>query len=309
MSKPKTSLFSTLQKTADVSSSVNSEIVRQLPLSKLLNNPLNQFSMDEDEDFIRSMHSIEEDGLFEDLIVTPAEDGNYRIISGHRRAAIARKLGKTSVPCKVRTYKNELEEARALIGANIHKRSISPLDMARQLRVLSEVLDRQVGTAGSKERVQQLSDQTGLSLRTVERYLSLLNLNPVISEAVAKGAIPMSDAYDLALKKNEDLQKTIASEMSEIAQDIPLHDKYVQALQAAQSSPRPEKEKKPSASSAPKMPSKVISKYGKMTKKMAAELATITRNPEEDPSLDEKLSELESGLEELLSACRRLHSN
>lgn len=308
MAKPKTSLFSTLQKTTEVSSSVNSELVRQIPVEKLVDNPMNRFSMEEDEEFIRSMNSVKEDGFFEDLIVTPAEDGKYRIISGHRRAAIARKLGKTSVPCKVRTYKNELEEARALIGANIHKRAISPLDMAQQLKVLSDVLDRTQGIVGAKERTAQLTEQTGLSTATVERYLSLLQLNESVATLVRSGKIAMSDAYELARKKNLSLQESVISASQNMDESVPMVDRVHAALdQAKQEAPSSVRQRPSNPSVKSAAPSKTVEKYWKSAKKMSAEITALAVDSISDPSLSDKLDEFEKELESLLAACKQLH--
>ena len=59
MAKKNPSIFSTLQKTAENASSVNSEVVRQLPLDALEDNPMNRFSMEEDEQFHSTMSSME----------------------------------------------------------------------------------------------------------------------------------------------------------------------------------------------------------------------------------------------------------
>lgn len=230
MAKTKPSLFSTLQQTTAISSEVNSELVRKIPVDKLLDNPLNRFSMKEDEEFERSLKSIEKDGLWEDIIVTPSENGYYRIISGHRRKLIAQKLGLSTLPCKVRTYQSELDEARALIGENIHKRSITPLDMAYQLQTLSEVLDRAGMPNSVHERVEQLIEQTGLSRATILRYLDLLRLNPTIVKWINDGAMPMTDAYFLAQKNNSILQDRVIDEVQKIEDDIPLEDKIQSAL-------------------------------------------------------------------------------
>ena len=58
MAKAKPSLFGALQKTTDAAAAVNSEFVRQIELDKLVDNPLNCFSMREDEAFVRSMLSL-----------------------------------------------------------------------------------------------------------------------------------------------------------------------------------------------------------------------------------------------------------
>ena len=82
-SKKNPSIFSTLQKTTANASAVNGEFTHQIPLDALEDNPLNRFSMAEDEEFLSTMHSMEKDGLLEDIIVTPSDtEGRYRIISG-----------------------------------------------------------------------------------------------------------------------------------------------------------------------------------------------------------------------------------
>lgn len=230
MPKTKPSLFSTLQQTSTISAEVNSELVRKIPVDKLLDNPLNRFSMKEDEEFERSLKSIEKDGLWEDIIVTPSDNGYYRIISGHRRKLIAKKLGLATLPCKVRTYQTELDEARALIGENIHKRSITPLDMAYQLQTLSEVLDRAGMPNSVHERVEQLTQQTGLSRATILRYLDLLRLNPTIVKWINDGVMSMTDAYFLAQKNNSILQDRVIDEVEKIKEDIPLENKIQLAL-------------------------------------------------------------------------------
>ena len=156
MAKKTASIFSTLQKTAENAAAVNSELVRSLPVEALEDNPMNRFSMAEDEQFQATLSSVEKDGFLEDIVVTPAGEGRWRIVSGHRRVAAARKLGKSSVPCKIREYPDKLAELRALMGANLHRRNLSPFDMARQLETLRDVL-RQEGRL--PENVKEQADR------------------------------------------------------------------------------------------------------------------------------------------------------
>ena len=51
-SKKSPSIFGTLQKTTEAASAVNGEFVRQLRVSDLVDNPMNRFSMAEDEQFL-----------------------------------------------------------------------------------------------------------------------------------------------------------------------------------------------------------------------------------------------------------------
>ena len=210
-SKKNPSIFSTLQKTTANASAVNGEFPHQIPLDALEDNPLNRFSMAEDEEFLSTMHSMEKDGLLEDIIVTPSDtEGRYRIISGHRRVHASRKLGRATVPCKIRHYDSKLSELRALMGANIHRRNISAFDMARQLETLRSALAEEGGLPDNvKEQSELMASQVDLSRATVERYLDLLNLDETVTAWAENGQMTMTDAYELARQKNIHLQPVV----------------------------------------------------------------------------------------------------
>ena len=209
-SKKSPSIFTTLQKTTETASAVNGEFTRQLPLTALVDNPMNRFSMAEDEEFLSTMASVEKDGFLEDIVVTPDGADTYRIVSGHRRVMAARKLGKTSVPCKVRRYEDRLSELRALMGANLHRRQLSPFDMARQLETLREVLKQEDRLPENvKEQAELMAAQSDLSRATVERYLDLLNLDDTLTDWAESGKMTMTDAYELARKSNRHLHPVV----------------------------------------------------------------------------------------------------
>ena len=309
MAKAKPSLFSTLQQTSNISAEVNSELIRKIPVDKLLDNPLNRFSMKEDEEFERSLKSIEKDGLWEDIIVTPSENGYYRIISGHRRKLIAKKLGLTTLPCKVRTYQTELDEARALIGENIHRRSITPLDMAYQLQTLCEVLDRAGMPNSVHERVEQLIEQTGLSRATILRYLDLLRLNETIVKWINDGAMSMTDAYFLAQKNNSILQDRVISEVETIQDDMPLEDKIQLALDIVK---QIKKEKKKNSQNIEKDNTiNTVKKYSNSVHNMSKQLnklcdLSVLSEIQDKKSLQADIDKLRAELTDLLNTCDTL---
>ena len=209
--RPTPSLFGTLRETAEAASAVNGELVRQLRVADLEENPMNRFSMAEDDAYRATMQSIAQDGFYDDILVTPSETpGKYRIVSGHRRVAAARALGKATVPCKVRRYAGRLDELRALMGANLHRRATSPFDLARQLETLRDVL-REEGQLAPTVRAQheQMAEQTGLSRASVERYLDLLNLDATLTDWAEQGKMTMTDAYELARRANVPLYPAI----------------------------------------------------------------------------------------------------
>lgn len=296
-SKKNPSIFATLQKTTESASAVNGEFTRQLPLSSLLENPMNRFSMAEDEEFLSTLSSVEKDGFLEDIIVTPDADGKWRIVSGHRRVMAARKLGKTAVPCKVRTYPDKLAELRALMGANVHRRSISPFDMARQLETLRDVLSAEGKLPeGIKEQAELMAAQADISRATVERYLDLLNLNETLTAWAEAGKMTMTDAYELARKTNIHLQDVVLEYVAknpapEDADHAALVHRAIAWARAAELPPPPPK---PAGN-----PLRTVDSFGRNIRRSTAQLKALTLDEADKTTARRKLDTCLQNLEEL----------
>lgn len=306
MAKKNPSIFATLQKTAESASAVNGELVRTLPLDALEDNPMNRFSMAEDEQFQATVASMEKDGLLEDIIVTPAGEGRFRIVSGHRRAAAARKLGKTTVPCKVREYPDRLSELRALMGANLHRRNLSPFDMARQLETLREVM-RQEGKLPEnvKEQAERMAEQTELSRATVERYLDLLNLDGTLTAWAESGKMTMTDAYELARKKNKHLYPVVENfvESVENPEDFPVLVHRAVAFAKSADAPPPPPKAAPS-------PLRTVESFGRSIRRSTAQMKALDLKEETDrEAARKKLETCLQNLEELRRTVEALRNS
>ncbi len=294
--KKNPSIFGTLQKTAENASAVNGEFVRQLRVGALLPNPMNRFSMAEDEQFLSTVESVKKDGFLEDIIVTPAEvEGQYRIVSGHRRVEAAKKLGKQSVPCKVRTYPDKLAELRALMGANLHRRSLSPFDMAHQLETLRDVLKEENQLPENvKEQSELLASQSDLSRATVERYLDLLNLDETLTAWAREGKMTMTDAYELARKSNMHLYP-IVEEF--VAKSAPTDDHAAlvhRALLYAKTAETPvvKSEKKQNAL-------RTVDSFGRAIRRSTAQIRALSLSDADKQTARRKLDTCLANLDEL----------
>ena len=298
-SKKNPSIFSTLQKTTANASAVNGEFTHQIPLDALEDNPLNRFSMAEDEEFLSTMHSMEKDGLLEDIIVTPSDtEGRYRIISGHRRVHASRKLGRATVPCKIRHYDSKLSELRALMGANVHRRSLSPFDMARQLETLREVLSESGQLPdGTKEQAELMAAQSDLSRATVERYLDLLNLDETMTGWAERGEMTMMDAYEMARRKNVHLQAAVEEYVAHnnANGDFPgLVHRAIAWAKAAELPPPPPKPA-PAAN-----PLRTVDSFGRAVRRSTAQLKALDLSADVDrTTARKKLDTCLANLEEL----------
>ena len=297
-SKKGPSIFSTLQKTTENASGANGELTRQLPIDSLVDNPLNRFSMAEDEEFLSTMRSVEQDGFLEDIVVTPHSDNTWRIISGHRRVLAARKLGKATVPCKVRRYPDKLSELRALMGANVHRRNISPFDMARQLETLRDTLAEEGELPENvKEQSELMAAQSGLSRATVERYLDLLNLDATMTGWAERGEMTMTDAYEMARQKNVHLQLAVEEYVAknDARGDFPgLVHRAIAWAKTAELPPPPPKTA-PAAN-----PLRTVDSFGRAVRRSTAQLKALDFTADVDKvTARKKLDTCLANLEEL----------
>lgn len=123
--------------------------------------------------------SIQEQGLLQPPILRPTTKGRYEVIAGQRRVLAARSLGWKSIPAFVGDYTDT--EARTLsLVETVQRAEMSAIDKATAYRALTEEY-------GSEAIVAK---QTGVTTRTIRRYVRLLDLSPELQAQVQTGAGP-----------------------------------------------------------------------------------------------------------------------
>jgi ParB/RepB/Spo0J family partition protein len=159
----------------DKASELGAFAVKEIPLSEISLSQLNVRndlqSGTEDSSLDDLARSIGEKGLLNPLTVR-YKNGRYDLIVGKRRFLACQSLGWKNIPAIVRT---DLQDADARILSlieNVHRADLHPLDKARAYQQIYE-------TFGTFTRV---SEETGVSIQTVKRYLFLLQLTPSIQE-------------------------------------------------------------------------------------------------------------------------------
>ena len=78
------------------------ERVQSLPLDRLMPFPNHPFKVLDDEKMQETVESIKERGVLVPILVRPTNDGNFEIVSGHRRHHASLLAGKTEIPAIVR---------------------------------------------------------------------------------------------------------------------------------------------------------------------------------------------------------------
>ena len=191
----------------------------QISTAKLHPFPAHPFKVQDDEDMAQLTQSIQSQGVLTPLVIRPLENGEYEVISGHRRLHACRKAGIQTVPALVYAIDRDAA-AIALVDSNLHRERILPSEKAFAYKLKMDALSKQ------GKRTDLTSDQVGPKLTAatlssddsasqVKRYIRLTNLIPGILEKVDEGKIALTPAVELSYlteTEQKDLLETMESE-------------------------------------------------------------------------------------------------
>ena len=188
--------------------------IKSIKISDLISAPDNPFKVTLDTEMERLIESVAETGIIAPIIVRPAENGKYEIVSGHRRKYACEYLGIKSVP----TIIKELDRNEAvifLVDSNLQRENILPSEKAFAYKMKLEALKHQGKTSVQVE--QKLSrtivaESCGVSDAQIQRYIRLTNLIPSILDMVDEKRIAFTPAVELSYLLPEE-QTMLLSEM------------------------------------------------------------------------------------------------
>ena len=193
----------------------------QISTDKLHPFPAHPFKVQDDEDMEQLTQSIQAQGVLTPLVVRPLENGEYEVISGHRRLHACRKAGIETIPALVYTIDRDAA-AITLVDSNLHRERILPSEKAFAYKLKMDALSRQgkrtdltSRQVGEKLSVTQLSESSNESERQIHRFIRLTNLVPGILEKIDEGRIALTPAVELSYlteAEQKDLLETMESE-------------------------------------------------------------------------------------------------
>lgn len=186
----------------------------QLPVEKLRPFEGHPFQVKDDAEMNQLVFSILTQGLLTPISVRPIENGEYEVISGHRRLHACRKAGIEMVPALIYTLDRDAATI-AMVDSNLHREKILPSEKAFAYKMKIEAMGHRgktCGQVGHKSRDMFSDVDSG---RQVQRYIRLTELIPEILTMVDNGKIALTPAVELSyLRKQEqqDLLETMESE-------------------------------------------------------------------------------------------------
>lgn len=183
---------------ADVALDFSGDMVRLVPVDKIVPNPRQPRKVMSDEGLSELADSIRERGVLEPLLVRANLDGTYELIAGERRLRAATKAGLQEVPVLEKEIGDQASLEIALIE-NIQREDLNAVDEARAYQRLVDEFGRTHA---------EISVAVGKNRTTVTNLLRLLQLPDAVLEYVATGALAPGHAR--ALLKVEDPEKQIS---------------------------------------------------------------------------------------------------
>lgn len=195
---------------------VNEESAMEIEIKAISPFKGHPFKVVADDKMDELINSVKENGVITPVLLRPAGENHYEMISGHRRMYAARKAGLSTVPAIVRDMTDD-EAVIAMVDANIQREELLPSEKAFAYKMKLNAMKRQAGRP-SKNNVcqngtnlrsdQELGEQVGESARSIQRYIRLTELIPELLDMVDNKKLQFTVAVDISYIDKE-MQKWI----------------------------------------------------------------------------------------------------
>ena len=203
------------------------EYITNIPVEKLRPFPNHPFQVRDDDSMRETVESIKTYGVLQPAIVRPTKDGDYEILSGHRRKHACELAGRKTIPAIVR----ELDDDSAIIfmvDSNLQRENILPSERAAAYKMKMEALKRQglrtdltsgqvvpkLKESRTRDIIAESSEESG---RQIQRYIRLTELQPELQQMVDEKKMAFTPAVEISYLKPDEqrmLLDTISSEQA-----------------------------------------------------------------------------------------------
>ena len=198
--------------------------VTELPIIALRSFEEHPYKVVDNEEMASLVESIYTQGILTPVTVRPLDNGEYEVISGHRRLFACQKLGINAIPTIVKELSRE-DAILEMVDSNLHREHILPSEKAKAYKMKMDAMKRQgertdltlspMATKSAIDSAAEIGNAAGESRDQVFRYIRLNLLIPELLDMVDEGRIAFRPAVELShLQEQEqyDLLTTIESE-------------------------------------------------------------------------------------------------
>lgn len=193
------SLFSTEEERQDE----RLEKVISLPINNIKDFHDHPFHVELDEDMLKLIDSIKENGMLMPALVRPTSDGSYEMVSGHRRKFAMNYLGMKEMNVIVRDLDDD-QATILMVDSNIQRENIHPSEKGYAYKMRLEAMKHQgkridieckdipveyekssSNQVGWKsESAAKLGEQIGVSMNQIRRFIRITYLIKPLQDMV-----------------------------------------------------------------------------------------------------------------------------
>lgn len=193
------SLFSTEEERQDE----RLEKVISLPINNIKDFHDHPFHVELDEDMLKLIDSIKENGMLMPALVRPTSDGSYEMVSGHRRKFAMNYLGMKEMNVIVRDLDDD-QATILMVDSNIQRENIRPSEKGYAYKMRLEAMKHQgkridieskdipveyekssSNQVGWKsESAAKLGEQIGVSMNQIRRFIRITYLIKPLQDMV-----------------------------------------------------------------------------------------------------------------------------
>lgn len=182
-----------------------------ISLDKISNFPNHPFKVENNAELQEMIESISNGGVKQPVIVRQKEDGNYEMISGHRRKLASQIAGLTEIPAIVRELTRD-EATILMVDSNIQREKILPSEKAFAYKLKMEALKHQgkrtditsTQVVSKLRSNEKLGQEVGESREQIRRYIRLTELIEDLLDLVDIGKIAFSPAVELSYLQEDE---------------------------------------------------------------------------------------------------------
>lgn len=187
------------------------ETVVMLDPNKISDFPNHPFRIEDNEEMEKMIESIRQIGVKLPVLVRPKKDGNYEMVSGHRRNFAAKKAGLNEIPAIIREMTDE-EAIVIMVDSNIQREKILISEKAFAYKMKMEALKKQGKRndltscqVGAKIRAdEKIAEHSDDSARQIQRYIRLTELIKELLDMVDIGKISFNPAVEISYLSKEE---------------------------------------------------------------------------------------------------------
>ncbi len=187
---------------------LNIEKAIPIPIDKLFDFPNHPFKVENDKEMENMVETVKSGGIINPLVVRQREDGNYEIISGHRRKKASQLANLKEVPCIIRKLDDD-EATIIMVDSNMQRSKILPSEKAFAYRMKLEAEKHQGKRKDltsdqfgqklkNKTTREKVAEELGESSTNIQRYIRLTELIPELLKLVDEERIAFSPAVELS---------------------------------------------------------------------------------------------------------------